>query len=154
IQLCKNYFDAAEVIATCSSQSAPIVREMGADATIDYTKYRSLDGPVLEAANSGKFDLILDCCGNGDLFAHMSKILKPKLHYVTITGYKKFNYSNVSLVSSAMSSILAFFRVVLSFFGLNSHNYSYVLVPPDKKWAELSKQLIEEKKVKIYVDSV
>lgn len=154
IQLCKNYFDAAEVIATCSSQSAPIVREMGADATIDYTKYRSLDGPVIEAAKSGKFDLILDCCGNGDLFPHMSKILKPKLHYVTIAGDKKFNYSNESLVSSAMSSIISFFRVVLSSLRLNSHNYTYVMVQPDKKWAELGKQLIEEEKVKIYVDSV
>lgn len=157
IQLCRNYFKASEIIATCSSSSAPIVREFGADDTIDYTRYRSLEGPVVKAAGSGKFDLILDCCGNSDLFLSMSKILKPKSegsHYVSIVGDTKMNYSGASILSLILPSIMLVFRVLMNLLGLNSYNYTVLLMEPEKQWAELAKQLIEEEKVRISIDSV
>ncbi|CAG86980.1 DEHA2D08580p [Debaryomyces hansenii CBS767] len=154
IQLCKNHFKAGEVIATCSSSSAPIIREMGADDTIDYTRYPSIEGQVLQAAESGKFDIILDCCGNGDLFASMPKILKPKSHYVTIAGDKKFKYSKVSLFNNIMPTLKPIFRMLLSSIGLTSYSFTITGVRPGKQWAELGKQLIEDEKVKITVDSV
>lgn len=154
VQLCKNYFNASEVIATCSSSSAPIVREMGADGTIDYTKYPSIEEQVLQAAGSGKFDIILDCCGNNDLFGSMENILKPKAHYVTIAGDKKFKYANVSLFNNVMPTLKPICRMILSLIGLKSYSFTITGVTPGKQWAELSKQLIEEEKVKITIDSV
>ena len=157
IQLCRNHFKASEIIATCSSSSAPIVKGFGADNTIDYTRYRSLDGPVIQAAGSGKFDLILDCCGNDDLLSSMSKILKPKSegsHYVTIAGDNKYRYSDVSLFSILIPTLFAIFRMLLSMLGLNSYNFSFAAVNPEKQWAETGKQLIEEEKVQVSVDSV
>ncbi|CUM49019.1 uncharacterized protein AC631_03054 [Debaryomyces fabryi] len=157
IQLCKNYFKAGEIIATCSSSSAPIVREMGADDTIDYTRYRSLEGPVVEAVKLSKFDIILDCCGNSDLFSSMSKILKPKSegsHYVTIAGDSKYRYSDVSLFGILMPTLFAIIRMIFSLIGLNSYNFAFVAVNPEKKWAETGRKLIEDEKVQVSVDSV
>ena len=157
IQLCRNHFKASEIIATCSSSSAPIVKGFGADNTIDYTRYRSLDGPVIQAAGSGKFDLILDCCGNDDLFSSMSKILKPKSkgsHYVSIAGDTKVSYSGASILSLILPSIMIMFRILMNLLGLSSYNYTVLLLEPEKQWAELGRQLIEEEKVKISIDSV
>mmetsp|Transcript_5664 Transcript_5664/g.6701 ORF Transcript_5664/g.6701 Transcript_5664/m.6701 type:complete len:372 (+) Transcript_5664:1112-2227(+) len=157
IQLCKNYFKAGEIIATCSSSSAPIVREMGADDTIDYTRYRSLEGPVVQAAGSGKFDIILDCCGNSDLFSSMSKILKPKSegsYYVTIAGDSKYRYSDVTLFSILIPTLLAIFRMIFSLIGFNSYNFAFAAVKPEKEWAETGRKLIEGDKVKVSIDSI
>ena len=154
IQLCKNYFKAGEIVATCSSSSASLVREMGADDTIDYTKYPSIEKQVLQAAGSDKFDIILDCCGNNDLFASMPKILKSKSHYVTIAGDKKFKYSDVSVFNNIMPTVRPIFRMLLSSIGLLSYSFTITGVMPGKQWAELGKQLIEDEMIKITIDSV
>ncbi|CUM50082.1 unnamed protein product [Debaryomyces tyrocola] len=127
---------------------------MGEDDTIDYTKYPSIEEQVLQAAGSGKFGVILDCCSNNDLFASMPKILMSKSHYVTTAGDKKFKCSNVSLFNNIMPTLKPIFRMLLSSMRLISYSFAITGVKPGKQWVELGKQLIEDGKIKITVDSV
>jgi NADPH:quinone reductase-like Zn-dependent oxidoreductase len=68
----------AYVTGVCSSRNVDLVRTLGADQVIDYTREdftRSLRG----------YDLFFDCVGNHSLFAGR-RILSPKGRLVVITG--------------------------------------------------------------------
>ena len=73
---------------------------------------------------------------------------------MTIAGDKKFKYSKVSLFNNIMPTLKPIFRMLLSSIGLTSYSFTITGVRPGKQWAELGKQLIEDEKVKITVDSV
>lgn len=64
VQIAKHVFGCDKVVASCSGGNADLVKNLGADAVIDYKK-----GPVADqlkqwAQTNGKFDHIVDCIGS------------------------------------------------------------------------------------------
>lgn len=68
----------AEVTAVCSSRNAELVRALGADAVVDYTKADFVEG-------GARFDLAFDTVGNRSL-SDFRKVLKPTGTYVSCSG--------------------------------------------------------------------
>lgn len=76
VQIAKSY--GAEVTGVSSTRNLDLVRSLGADHVIDYTREDY-------TASSERYDLILDCVGNRGLQANRH-ILTPKGSYVGIGG--------------------------------------------------------------------
>jgi len=68
----------ATVTGVCSTRNVELVRSLGADQVIDYTKTDFTQ-------NSQRFDLFLDCIGNHSLTA-CRRVLQPQGTYVIIGG--------------------------------------------------------------------
>jgi NADPH:quinone reductase-like Zn-dependent oxidoreductase len=76
IQLAKAL--GAHVTAVCSGRNADLVRSLGADAVIDYTKEDFVSG-------GARFDLVFDTIGNRAL-SDLRKVLTPTGTYVSCSG--------------------------------------------------------------------
>jgi NADPH:quinone reductase-like Zn-dependent oxidoreductase/uncharacterized protein YqgC (DUF456 family) len=76
VQIAKTF--GAEVTGVCSGRNAELVRSLGADHVIDYTKQDFTKG-------AERYDLILDNVGNQPL-AGFRQVLNPKGMYVMIGG--------------------------------------------------------------------
>ncbi|MEJ0087353.1 MAG: NAD(P)-dependent alcohol dehydrogenase [Pseudomonadota bacterium] len=70
----------AEVTAVCSTRNVELVRSLGADHVIDYTREDFTDGKV-------QYDLIVDNVGNRP-FLDMTRVVKPAGTIVTVSGPK------------------------------------------------------------------
>jgi NADPH:quinone reductase-like Zn-dependent oxidoreductase len=76
VQVAKS-FDA-DVTGVCSTRNLDMVRSLGADKVIDYTRE--------DFTKSGqRYDLILDCIGNHSLLA-CRRVLNPKGIYIAVGG--------------------------------------------------------------------
>ena len=76
VQIAKSF--GTEVTGVCSTRNVEMVRSIGADHVIDYTKE--------DFTKSGqRYDLFLDCFGNHSLFA-CKRVLNPKGTYVGAGG--------------------------------------------------------------------
>ena len=76
VQLAKAF--GAEVTGVCSTTKADLVRSIGADDAIDYTREDFADG-------KRRFDLILDTAGNRSL-SHLRRALAPRGTLVIVGG--------------------------------------------------------------------
>jgi NADPH:quinone reductase-like Zn-dependent oxidoreductase len=76
VQLAKSF--GAEVTAVCSTRNLELVRSLGADHVVDYTKENVLQG-------TQRYDVILDNVGNLPLLA-ARHILNPKGIFVMVGG--------------------------------------------------------------------
>jgi NADPH:quinone reductase-like Zn-dependent oxidoreductase len=76
VQIAKSF--GADVTAVCSTRNVDLVRSIGADRVIDYTKE-----DFTQAAQ--RYDLILDNVGNHSLSAYR-RVLNPKGIYVMVGG--------------------------------------------------------------------
>ncbi|PON56187.1 Alcohol dehydrogenase superfamily, zinc-type [Trema orientale] len=76
IQLAKHVFGASKVVATASTAKLDLLRSLGADLAIDYTKENFEDLPE-------KFDLVYDTVGQAE---QGLKVLKEGGKVVTIVG--------------------------------------------------------------------
>jgi NADPH:quinone reductase-like Zn-dependent oxidoreductase len=76
VQLAKEF--GAEVTGVCSATKTDLVRSIGADHVIDYTREDFADGMHL-------YDLILDTAGNRSL-SHLRRALSPQGTLVLIGG--------------------------------------------------------------------
>jgi len=76
VQIAKTF--GAEVTGVCSGRNAELVRSLGADHVIDYTKEDFTKG-------AERYDLILDNVGNQPL-AGFRRVLNPKGMYIMIGG--------------------------------------------------------------------
>lgn len=86
----------AEVTAVCSGRNVEMVRALGADAVIDYTKEDFVVGQT-------RFDLVFDTVGNRSL-SEFRKVLTPTGTYVSCGGGNSslrwlFRLAKVSLAS-------------------------------------------------------
>jgi NADPH:quinone reductase-like Zn-dependent oxidoreductase len=81
VQLAKTL--GAEVTGVCSTSKLDLVRSIGADHVIDYTKDDYLDG-------ANRYDLILDIGGNNSL-SRLRRALTPKGTLVIVGGEEKGN---------------------------------------------------------------
>lgn len=156
VQLAKKVYNSQEIVVTCSGRSEAILRELGADKIIDYTKHKSMLPPVLELIKDGKqFDAIFDCCGNSDLFAHMAKILKSNKDggaYVTIVGDNKMVFSKNFLLS-ALKNISCQIRKFRSSWGLLSYHFNMVIFTGMGQWADQCIENMEKHDFQIFIDS-
>lgn len=153
IQILKNHYKAQSVVSVNSADSAELVTSLGADIIIDYktenVPQRTLD-IVKNDFNGSKFDMIIDCIGNKELFPIMDSILKPKSEpagYVSIVGDEIMDYHN-SFFKIFWKNI--FLKRILPFF----RSYNYILVAHDDYFYPFAKQLFDEGKLKIILDSV
>jgi NADPH:quinone reductase-like Zn-dependent oxidoreductase len=88
----------AEVTAVCSGRNAEMVRALGADAVIDYTKEDFVLGEA-------RFDLVFDTVGNRAL-SDLRKVLTPTGTYVSCSGG---NSSLRWLLRLAKASLMSLF---------------------------------------------
>jgi NADPH:quinone reductase-like Zn-dependent oxidoreductase len=76
VQLAKAF--GAEVTGVCSTTKVELVRSIGADHVIDYTREDFADGRT-------RYDVILDIAGNRSL-SHLRRALAPKGRLVIVGG--------------------------------------------------------------------
>jgi NADPH:quinone reductase-like Zn-dependent oxidoreductase len=82
VQIAKSF--GAEVTGVCSTRNAEMVRGLGADRVIDYTKEDFTDGDE-------RYDLILDNVGNHS-FSDLRGVMTPNGIYVMVGGPKTNNW--------------------------------------------------------------
>lgn len=152
LQMMKKYAEPGKVVATCSSRSAQLVKDFGAHGVIDYALHKNLEAPVKAEAADQKFDAVLDCVGNDDLFGSMDKILKPNGFYITICGEKKYDYLSVSVTSGLVNLFYSFSRSFLSLVGYYKYNYKFFMLPPGS-WIHKGAERMDEG-LKLETDSV
>src|SRR6266403_2085316 len=76
VQIAKSF--GTEVTGVCSTRNVAMVRSIGADHVIDYTKEDFTEG-------AQRYDLILDNVGNRSLLENR-RVLKPKGKYIMVGG--------------------------------------------------------------------
>ncbi|KAK6201075.1 uncharacterized protein RJT21DRAFT_120047 [Scheffersomyces amazonensis] len=142
---------AAWVASTNSSRSDSIVKELGANVSIDYSKGSILNSVLEEVKSGGTFDYILDCYGSGDLFPEINNILTPKSGlYTTIIGDKSFYSINQIGWFNAGRMIK---RILYSGLGFLSFNYLLSQGVATHKFINQGAKEIEEGKLRIFIDS-
>ncbi|MFN8186704.1 MAG: zinc-binding dehydrogenase [Gaiellales bacterium] len=72
----------ARIVATCSSRSVELVRQLGADVVVDYTREDYVAGTLAAAGGRG-VDLVLDTIG-GDAIARAGEVLADGGRVVSI----------------------------------------------------------------------
>lgn len=80
VQIAKSF--GAEVTGVCSTRNVDMVRSIGADRVIDYTKE---DFTRSGQRNHQRYDLIFDCVGNHSLLA-CRRVLTPRGTYIAVGG--------------------------------------------------------------------
>lgn len=158
VQLAKNHYGCEEIVVTCSARSEETSRSLGATSVIDYTKHKSLLQPVLESVKeSGKFDAVLDCAGNSDLFGEMANILKDRKElgsYCTIAGDRKANFQTETFLGMALAGSGMALRLLRSATGFLPYYYNFTGVDVAHSWPDLAQKLLGEKKLKVCIDTV
>jgi NADPH:quinone reductase-like Zn-dependent oxidoreductase len=82
VQLCHYY--GAQITAVCGTKNLELIKSLGADEVIDYTKTDFTQ-------NGQLYDVVLDAVGKSSFFK-CKKILKPKgVYYSTELGYLSQN---------------------------------------------------------------
>ena len=78
VQIAKSF--GAHVTGVCSTRNVDLVRSIGADAVIDYTKH---DFTTSNLTSDQLYDVILECVGNHP-FSACKRILKPDGRFVGV----------------------------------------------------------------------
>lgn len=156
VQLAKNVYNVPEISFTCSPSSQELIKKLGGNTWIDYTKQKSIAGPVKEIAKThGKFDVIFDCAGNSDLFPVIEDVLVGRKDfgtYYTISGDYKYTFGGNSFLTILWHNLLVPVRALRSKFGLLDYIYAFIMLDPAGPWPKEAKQYIEEGKVSIKID--
>lgn len=95
VQLAKHHF-GAEVTGVCSAANVELVRSLGADKVIDYTKDDFTQ-------NSQTFDFIFDAVGKLS-FTGVEKLLAGKNHFLTVQSSTNERIENLTLIKELAES--------------------------------------------------
>ena len=132
VQIAKSF--GADVTGVCSTRNVDMVRSIGADRVIDYTRE--------DFTKSGqRYDLIFDCVGNHSLLA-CRRVLNPKGIYIAVGGP-----SGRWMIGPLARGITA---PVLSRFV--SQKLAMVLAKPSKEDLTITHELMETGKVTSVID--
>ena len=94
VQIAKAY--GASVTAVCSTSNVDMVRQLGADKVIDYTKE--------DIANTGdRFDIVFDAVGKASK-STLKSLLKQNGKYVSVTGSPKMNPDDLAVLKGLIES--------------------------------------------------
>jgi NADPH:quinone reductase-like Zn-dependent oxidoreductase len=77
----------ADVTAVCSTRNVDLVRKLGADRVIDYTRENPL-------SDDARFDVVIDCVGNHSFWDYR-KLLNPMGRHVVVPGRPKHMINSV-----------------------------------------------------------
>ena len=124
----------ADVTGVCSTRNVEMVRSIGADRVIDYTREDF-------TKNTQRYDLILDCVGNHSL-AECRRVLGPKGTYIIVAG--PTGRWMIGLLARMLKAL------VLSRFG----SQKLVPLPARRSQADLItlRELIKDGKLKPVID--
>jgi NADPH:quinone reductase-like Zn-dependent oxidoreductase len=157
-QFAKNYFGAANVVATCSSKSAAKTTKAGADLTIDYSKGDSSKlNSLLEFVKvNGYFDLIVDTVRDEFVIDHFSSLLKPAKEggmFAQVSGSYVIDYSDIHFYN-----MLPSWKIIKNKLKFKLSLSKYPILPvwaePDTEYGKAIEQLWNEGKLQIVLDSV
>jgi alcohol dehydrogenase len=144
IQIAKHL--GAQVATTASSRGEALVKRLGADVVVDYTKARFED----ELAD---YDCAFDLLG-GESLARTFRVVKKGGQVLTVAGLPEPQTARKDLERGAGLAALFFFASL----GIRARgwgrgvSYRYLFMHPDgKELAELA-ALVDEKKVEVIVD--
>jgi NADPH:quinone reductase-like Zn-dependent oxidoreductase len=93
VQLGKHF--GAHVTGVCSARNVDMVRSLGADETIDYTRHDFTKG-------DRRFDVILDCVGNHS-FSEYRRVLNPEGRSVGVGA--PHDFSMIALLGSIVKDV-------------------------------------------------
>ncbi|MCJ1242042.1 zinc ion binding [Varicellaria rhodocarpa] len=153
IQLAKDMVGKeGRVVATCSGGNVDMVKRLGADDVVDYTKHDALHEHLRAEYTSTPFDAIIDTVGVQPLYTHSPAYLKADGLFLNIgSGFGK-DTSVGSLLSVMWSMIQNLLWPKL--LGGTPRSYSFISAAPDSKQLGKLKRLAEEGKLKMPVDSL
>ena len=129
VQIAKSF--GTEVTGVCSTRNVEMVRSIGADHVIDYTK-------VDFTKNGQRYDLILDAAANHSMFDH-KRALSPKGIYVMVGSFSMAHMFAAMLLGP-----------MISMFG--SKKVSSLMAKMNKKDLAFLKDLLEAGKVVPVID--
>jgi NADPH:quinone reductase-like Zn-dependent oxidoreductase len=132
VQLAKTF--GAEVTAVCSTRNVEMVRSLGADHVIDYTREDFTEG-------TKQYDLIVDNVGNHD-FLDLRRVVTPTGTIVTVSGPKTNNFLGPITRILKMKMLAPFIDQNLVFF----------VADVDVPELQLFAQLMREGKLKTVID--
>lgn len=157
VQLALKVYGSKHVVVTCSERTEKTIRELGATEVIDYTKHKSILNPVLESVKeTGKFDAVLDCCGNSDLFPQITTILKNRKgfgSYVTIVGDNKANFQTGNILSMIFDNFGVGLRTLQKKLGFLPYFYTQALLDANGPWPDKCVKNFADGKLKVFIDS-
>jgi len=142
LQWAKNIIGSTSVFTTCSAKSIPLCRALGADQTIDYSTQKWWE--VLRGQN---LDAIYDCVGGVDSWNNAKQVLKQNGSYVTNVGDGEPGIGGMLKLGLSVVN-----RKFWSNF--SRPNYYVVLCSPNSRQLDALRQAVEEKKVRVVLDSV
>lgn len=132
VQIAKAF--GAEVTGVCSAKNVELIRSLGADHVIDYTKE--------DFTQSGqRYDLLLDIAGS-HTWKEYKRVLSPTANFVIVGGPKG------NLVIGPLSHIL---KIKLTAFGA-SQKVSFFIAQFTRKDLAILRDMIETGQVKPVVD--
>ncbi|HET7743110.1 MAG TPA: NAD(P)-dependent alcohol dehydrogenase [Gaiellaceae bacterium] len=91
----------AEVTGVCSTRNVELVRSLGADHVVDYTREDF-------TRQDRRYDLLLDIAG-GRSWSECKSVLRPEATLVQVGGPKRNRFTGISLVSVAAPRLGALF---------------------------------------------
>ncbi|RUS15973.1 alcohol dehydrogenase zinc-binding domain-containing protein [Endogone sp. FLAS-F59071] len=142
IQIAK-YF-GAEVTTTCSERNIALVKSLGTDRVIDYTKEN-----VTEIFKQNDFDIVFDTVGC-PFYSSASTLMKPTGHYITIVGDGPHFLDGIFPLITAVTRLVSrklYARIV------GGVTYDLLVTNADGKGLQGLTKAIEEGKIKPLIDS-
>jgi len=131
----------AEVATTCSERNIELVKSLGADHVIDYTKTDF-------SQELKDYDVVYDCIGGYDVWEKSLKILKPNGRFLTIAGDKPGPINPLTMASSGARLVNRNFWNILGYYP----SYCHLTANTNGAQLEIIKSYIEEGKIRAIVD--
>src|SRR6266478_1454822 len=135
VQIAKSF--GANVTGVCSGRNVDLVRSLGADQVIDYTKEDFTKG-------NERYDVILDNVGTGHSLSEYRKVLAPEGKYVQIGGGGVGEQGFLGALGRAL------WAPIVSKFG--KQEMGMMMADPSTKDLTLLGELTEEGKLKPVID--
>ncbi|EJS44252.1 yim1p [Saccharomyces arboricola H-6] len=155
IHIAKKYFNIGTVVGICSKNSIERNKKLGYDYLVPYDEGDTVDNVKKLKENelkNKKFDMIFDSVGNHDFFPVIHQFLKPKEEnsfYVTIVGYNKINYKNVS-----WRQFLSLGNILTAINPFKKYNWRLCQLSSSNNYIKIGNQMIKDGTYKPPIDSV